>query len=210
MASPVSPLWRVPRIPETHMGRPVLGRTLVAMAGALNHLNALQARGFAPVSIMQGPALAVADVDDVGYFHAEPARYESIWAPYYVPEGVDLLHVALVCLSWERDGTQAPEVTVDVVESGLVAMVDEGCTWTRATGALPGDEFSVAGDDYLRPYLIESSTRFQAADPTSGPTDPRRLSVGSKAGSMVVIRVATIRCQVVALFVLPVPPESIG
>lgn len=210
MASPVSPLWRLPRIPETNMGRPVLGRTLVAMAGALNHLNALQARGFAPVSIMQGPALAVADADDVGYFHAQPDRYESVWAPYYVPKGVDLLHVAIVCLSFETGGDQDPEVTVTVEASTLVSVVDEGCTWTRATGALPGDEFSVAGDDYLRPFLIESSTRFQAADPTSGPTDPRRLSVGTKAGDMVVVKVATVRCQVVALYILPVPPESIG
>ena len=50
---PVS--WRVPSAGETRIGRPVLGRTLITFAGAINHLNGIHARGVAPTAAYQDP-----------------------------------------------------------------------------------------------------------------------------------------------------------
>ena len=209
MGSPVSPLFRVPRVAETNIGNRVLGRTLMGLAGALVHLNVLQARGFVPISVYQDRALTAGSVFDVGYIQGQTERHETIIAPFFVPYGVDLLHVVLVMLSWESGSTQDPETTV-TVEDDTGGIVDEGCTWSWVAGTLPGDDVpNAAGTDYMRPYLIESSARFLSTDPTSGPTDPRRLSVGSKEGSIVVFKVSSIRARCIAAWLLPVPPDSV-
>lgn len=213
MTAPVSPFWRVPRVGETYMGEPVLGRTATGIAAMFNHLNGVQARGFVPISVYQGPALTSGHADDIGYIKGDLERYETIYAPFYVPLGVDLVHVALYCLCYETGGpslpAQSPTVTVTVEDASQVQFED-GCTWTRVSRDLPGDEFKKAGSYFMRPFLVESAPRFSSADPTAGsPSAPRRLSLGSKVGTVVVMKIASERARVVAGWLFPVPPDSL-
>ena len=213
MAAPVTPYWKVPRTPETHMGRPVAGRTLTAMARALTHLNVYQARGFAPASVYIIPAWTAANASDVGYIIGQVDRYESLYLPYFVPLGVDLIHVSFMCLSYETGGHQAPAITVNILaQSG--ADVDKGCSWSRDSGQLPGSEIAHGDKFWLPPYLAESVARFAAADPAAGTTDPRRLAVGASAiipseGTVVIIKISAIRVRFVSVHILPVPPVTL-
>ena len=195
------------------MGRPVAGRTLTAMAKALTHLNAYQARGFAPASVYIIPAWTSANANDVGYRINEPDRYETLYLPYFVPLGVDLIHVSLMCLSYKTGGSQAPAITVNILTSAG-ADVDKGCSWSRDVGDLPGSEITHGDNYWLPPYLAESAARFATADPAAGTTDPRRLAVGASAivpseGTVVIIKISAIRVRIVSVHILPVPPDEL-
>lgn len=216
MAGIVPQQFRVPAAAECHIAESVLGRTLVTMAGAFNHLNAIHARGFVPAMVWQGPSFTAADASDVGYqigsetVNLSGTRYETIYVPFWVPKAVDLLHIVLVCLSYESGGSNNPVVTVTIDDTSGVD-VDDGCTWTREAGTIPGSETNVGGEFYLRPFVVESTKRFQAADPAAGtPSDPRSLSVGSKAGSVVVAKISCDSARVIAAAFFPLPPDSIG
>ena len=207
MAGIVPTGWTVPGASEMHIARPVKGASLVGLAGAFNHLNALHARGFSPVGCYQLARLASASAEDIGYIEGEVLN-ETHHVPYYVPPGVALLHVAMLVLSYETGGTADPSVTMDIRDDAG-GTIDEGCTWARAEGTMPGHERLMRGRYRLYPALIESAVAFLSTDPTSGPTGPRRLSVSGKDGDVVVLRVVTVRAMLVGLFVLPVPPVSL-
>lgn len=213
MASSVNPNWQVPRTPETNMGRPVAGRTLGGMAKALTHLNAIQARGFAPASVYMMPAWTASSYLDVGYVKGPVDHHETLYLTYFVPLGVDLIHVGLTCLSYETGGAQAPTITVNILDAAH-ADIDKGCSWSRDSGQLPGSEIADGGLFYLKPYFVESDARFNAADPATGTTDPRRLAVGASAiipseGAVVIIKIATVRTRIVSAYILPVPPVTL-
>lgn len=208
MAAVVPPTWRLPTVAETYISRPVLGRTLTTLAGAVNHINGIHVRGFSPVQGYQYPKLPSADADDRGYLVGE-VEDETHAILYWVPEAVDLLHIAMHCHSYANGGTGSePSVTL-TVEDGAGGVVDEGCVWRRGDGTLPGRETEVQGDNWLPPYLVESAAAFRSTDPTGGPTAPRRISVGPKAGSVVVVKLVTSRTLVSALYLLPVPPVTL-
>ena len=207
MSGPVPLTWRPPAVAETHIGRPVTGRTLTAAAGALNHLNAVHVRGFASLSVYQGPL--VSGADDVGYRLGEVTKYETCYAPYWVPEAVNLVHVGVWCLAYEHS-THVPSLTVDVVDASG-AQVDIGATWTREARDLRGDETLDRGVYKLRPFLCESSTRYQTGDEVAAtPSPPRRFAVGDKAGSVVMFRFAGTYCAIVSAIIQPVPPTALG
>lgn len=207
MAAPVPSRFRLPNAAETRIGEPVIGRTLVSMAGACNHLTGLHLRGFNPTSVYMNEALAVANASDVGYYLDEPTKYESHRIPYYVPLGVDLLHVVAWCMSYQSGGTNTPEVAVKIVDS-TGADVDKGARWTRADGSLPGDEIGSAQGWRLPPFMIESA-QFSVANPLAAETGPRWLSCGAEEGNIVVIKVDTQRCRLASLYLLPVPPVTL-
>ena len=206
MGSPVPGQWRPPAAAETYIGRPVTGRTLVTAAGALNHLNAIHVRGFASLSVYQGPKLSGAT--DVGYRLGEVDHYETAYAPYYVPEAVGLVHLGVWCLAYEHS-THVPALTVDVVDaSGTV--VEVGATWTREARDLRGDETLDRGVFKLRPFLCESAARYTTGDESAGsPSPPRRFNLASKAGSAVVFRFSGTYCAIVSAIIQPVPPVSL-
>lgn len=205
MAAPVSGRFRLPNAAEIRIGETVLGRTLVSLAGACNHLTGLHLRGWAPCSVYTGEALATAATDDVGYW-TDPYRYETHKIPYYVPPGVDLLHVSAWCLSYQSGGAQSPELAVKIVDS-TGADVDKGARWTRAAGDLPGSHW-VAPGNRLEPFQAESG-QWSASNPLATETGPRWLSAGAQAGNVVVAQVSTIRCRLLALYLLPVPPVGL-
>ena len=208
MAAVVHPQWRLPGVAEMHISKPVLGRTLTTLTGAVNHINGIHVRGFAPVQAYQLPRWPSTDPDDRGYL-VDERDDETHSILYWVPEAVDLLHVAMVCHSYESGGTGAePSVTL-TVEDGAGGVVDEGCAWRRGDGTLPGREREVQSEFWLPPYLVESDDKFESSDPTSGPTGPRRISVGVKAGNVVVVKLVTVRTLVSALYLLPVPPVTL-
>lgn len=189
------------------VGRPVVGRTLGALAGALNHINGLHCRGFAPIGCYQLARLTGSPLEDIGYV-VDEALNETHRIPYYVPPGVALLHVAAIVLSYETGGEATPSLTIDIL-SGAGASIDEGCAWDRATGTMPGSERGQYSFYELLPALIESAAAFRSTDPTSGPTGPRRLSVAGKDGDVVILRVVTVRAMMVALYILPLPPVTL-
>lgn len=187
MAAILPLTWRLPDAVEIESGRPVLGRTLTAFAGALNHINGLHARGWYPVTGFQLASLAAADTDDVGFIKTE-RDHEHHRIPMYVAKGVTLLRVAVVALAYETGGTDEPEVAVSVYDSGGAA-VDAGFTLLRGNGSLPGGEHEVAGANYLIPFVGELANR--------------TLDVTAKQGSVVVLRIDTVRTLVLAAFVMP-------
>jgi hypothetical protein len=183
------------------------------MAKALTHLNVYQARGFAPASVYIIPAWTAASASDVGYIIGQVDRYETLYLPYFVPLGVDLIHISLMCLSYKTGGTQAPAITVNILDTAG-ADVDKGCSWARDSGQLPGSEIAHGDKFWLPPYLAESAARFAAADPAAGTADPRRLAVGASAivpseGTVVIIKISAIRVRFVSVHVLPVPPDEL-
>ena len=67
-----------------------------------------------------------------------------------------------------------------------------------------GQRRARAGHQFiLTPFKVESADRFVASDPTTGPTGPRFLSVGTKAGDVVVVKVTTVKARIVSLFLMP-------
>lgn len=206
MGSPVPGQWRPPAATETYIGRPVTGRTLVTAAGALNHLNAIHVRGFASLSVYQGPKLSGAT--DVGYRLGEVDHYETAYAPHYVPEAVGIVHIGVWCLAYEHS-THVPALTVDVVDASG-AVVEVGATWTREARDLRGDETLDRGVYKLRPFLCESAARYTTGDESSGsPTPPRRFNLAGKAGAVVVFRFSGTYCGIVSAIIQPVPPDSL-
>jgi hypothetical protein len=187
MASPVTLAWSPPDSAEVVSGEPVLGRTLVAMCGAVNHLNGLHARGWLPISVGQTGAETPAAAADRGLIQGE-AENEAHRVPFYIPLGVDLLRVAVVALAYRTGGAAEPEVAVSAYESGG-AVIDAGFTLTRQAGGLPGGEVVVEGDYLLTPFVGELANR--------------TLSVGTKEGNVVILRLDTVRCMVIAAFVMP-------
>ena len=206
MGSPVPLQWRPPAAAETRIGRPVTGRTLGSAADALNHLNAVHVRGFASLSVYQGPHFTGAS--DVGYRLGEVDKYETAYGIYWVPEAVSLVHVGVWCLAYEQS-THVPSLTVDVVDaSGTV--VEVGATWTREARDLRGDETLDRGVFKLRPFLCESAARYTTGDESAGsPSPPRRFNLSAKAGSVVVFRFAGTYCAIVSAIIQPVPPDSL-
>lgn len=206
MGSPVPMAWRPPAVAETNIGRPVSGRTLVTAAGALNHLNAVHVRGFASLSVYQGPKLSGST--DVGYRLGEVDHYETVYGIYYVPEAVSIVHLGVWCLAYEHS-THVPSLTVDVVDaSGTV--VEVGATWTREARDLRGDETLDRGVYKLRPFLCESAARYTTGDEGGAtPTPPRRFNLADKAGSVVVFRFSGTYCAIVSAIIQPVPPDSL-
>lgn len=206
MGSPVPLQWRPPAAAETYIGRPVTGRTIVSAAGALNHLNAVHVRGFASLSVYQGPRIS--GTSDVGYRLGEVDHYETAYGIYWVPEAVSLVHLGVWCLAYEHS-THVPSLTVDVVDaSGTV--VEVGATWSRDARDLRGDETLDRGVYKLRPFLCESAARYTTNDETSAsPTPPRRFNLSGKAGSAVVFRFSGTYCAVVSAIIQPVPPDSL-
>ena len=211
MGSPVSPLWNPPSPSSVVAWQPVTARQLVTMASAENHLSGIQARGFAPASVYQRASYASAASSDVGYRLSEPPNVVDCVCPYWVPPGVELLHIVLIVLSDpEPDSPNNTSITV-TIEDQSGSSVDDGCTWQFSAGTLPGSAVQTTGERVLRPYVIESGTRFSSLDPTSGsPTPPRRLSVSGKGSSIVLVRVAGDNAAVVGLHIIPLPPESIA
>jgi hypothetical protein len=206
MGSPVPMAWRPPAVAETNIGRPVSGRTLVTAAGALNHLNAVHVRGFASLSVYQGPKLSGST--DVGYRLGEVDHYETAYGIYYVPEAVTLVHLGAWCLAYEHS-THVPSLTVDVVDASG-AVVEVGATWTREARDLRGDETLDRGVYKLRPFLCESANRYTTGDEGgASPTPPRRFNLASKAGSVVVFRFSGTYCAIVSAIIQPVPPDSL-
>jgi len=206
MGSPVPMAWRPPAVAETNIGRPVSGRTLVTAAGAVNHLNAVHIRGFASLSVYQGPKLTGAT--DVGYRLGEVDHYETAYGIYYVPEAVSIVHIGVWCLAYEHS-THVPALTVDVVDaSGTV--VEVGATWTREARDLRGDETLDRGVFKLRPFLCESAARYTTGDEGGAtPTPPRRFNLADKASSVVVFRLRGTYCAIVSAIIQPVPPDSL-
>lgn len=206
MGSPVPVAWRPPAVAETNIGRPVSGRTLVTAAGAVNHLNAVHVRGFASLSVYQGPKLSGST--DVGYRLGEVDHYETAYGIYYVPEAVSIVHLGVWCLAYEHS-THVPSLTVDVVDaSGTV--VEIGATWTREARDLRGDETLDRGVYKLRPFLCESAARYTTGDEGGAtPTPPRRFNLASKAGSVVVFQFSGTYCAIVSAIIQPVPPDSL-
>lgn len=206
MGSPVPMAWRPPAVAETNIGRPVSGRTLVTAAGAVNHLNAVHVRGFASLSVYQGPKLSGST--DVGYRLGEVDHYETAYGIYYVPEAVSIVHLGVWCLAYEHS-THVPSLTVDVVDaSGTV--VEVGATWTREARDLRGDETLDRGVYKLRPFLCESAARYTTGDEGSAtPTPPRRFNLADKAGSVVVFQFSGTYCAIVSAIIQPVPPDSL-
>lgn len=206
MGSPVPMAWRPPAVAETNIGRPVSGRTLVTAAGAVNHLNAVHVRGFASLSVYQGPKLSGST--DVGYRLGEVDHYETAYGIYYVPEAVSIVHLGVWCLAYEHS-THVPSLTVDVVDaSGTV--VEIGATWTREARDLRGDETLDRGVYKLRPFLCESAARYTTGDEGGAtPTPPRRFNLASKAGSVVVFQFSGTYCAIVSAIIQPVPPDSL-
>lgn len=206
MGSPVPLQWRPPAVAQTNIGRPVTGRTLMSAATALNHLNAIHVRGFASLSVYQGPVLSGAS--DVGYRLGEVDHYETAYGIYYVPEAVTLVHLGVWCLAYEHS-THVPSLTVDVVD-GSGSLFEVGATWARDARDLRGDETLDRGVFKLRPFLCESAARYTTNDESSAsPTPPRRFNLGSKAGSVVVFRFSGTYCAVVSAIIQPVPPDSL-
>ncbi len=179
--------WRLPDAVEIESGRPVLGRTMTAFAGALNHINGLHARGWYPVTGFQLARLPAANAADMGFISTE-RDHEHHRIPMYVAKGVTLLRVAVVALAYEDGGTDEPEVEVSVYDSGGVA-VDAGFSMLRGNGSLPGGEFEVRGANFLVPFVGEVANR--------------SLDVTAKQGSVVVLRIDTVRTMVMAAFVTP-------
>lgn len=206
MGSPVPMAWRPPAVAETNIGRPVSGRTLVTAAGAVNHLNAVHVRGFASLSVYQGPKLSGST--DVGYRLGEVDHYETAYGIYYVPEAVSIVHLGVWCLAYEHS-THVPSLTVDVVDaSGTV--VEIGATWTREARDLRGDETLDRGVYKLRPFLCVSAARYTTGDEGGAtPTPPRRFNLASKAGSVVVFQFSGTYCAIVSAIIQPVPPDSL-
>lgn len=187
MSAPLTLNWNLPGTVEIESGRPVLGRTLAALVGAMNHINGLHARGWYPVTGFQLASLAAASASDVGFIQGERDS-EHHRVPMYVPNGVTLLRVAVVALAYKTGGTAEPEVAVSVYDSGGAA-VDAGFSMFRGNGSLPGGELEIAGANYLLPFV--------------GQVANRTLDVSTKAGSVVVLRIDTIKTLVLAAFVMP-------
>lgn len=210
MAAPISPRFNLPKPAETYIGNPVLGRTLTALGGALNHLNVVHARGFSATSVYQRAAFASGNAADVGYRIGEVDAAETLVFPYYVPPGVDRLHASIWAMSYATGGTGAEPTLTMSIGTASGSPVDVGCVWDRADGTLPGAEFLSAGNWLLRPFHVESAARYTTGDESSGsPTQPRWLVVGAEAGSVVVVTVAALRAAVVSVSLLPVVPVSV-
>ena len=211
MGSPVSPLWAPPSASSIVAWQPVTARQLVTMANGLNHLSGIQARGFAPGSVYQRASYAAASSDDVGYRLSEPPNVVDCVCPYWVPPGAGLLHLVLVVLSDPDPGSPGNTSITVTIEDQSGAPVDDGCIWQYSAGTLPGNAVQATDERVLRPYVIESGTRFSSVDPTAGsPTPPRRLSVAGKGSSIVLVRVEGSNAALVGLHIIPLPPESIA
>jgi hypothetical protein len=184
-------MWAPPSEAEVAIGAPVLGRTLVGLAGALTHLAAVQCAGFVPISAYQGKSIS-GDDDDDGWMLGE-AEDEEHRVPVYVPMGVDAVTVHLVVMGYAEGGTEAPEVSVSVID-GLGGVVDAGFTLDRATGL--GVE-ALAGGRGARLW------------PKWGQSIDATLALGTKAGSVVVLRIDTTRCMLVSALLVPAYPETL-
>ncbi len=203
MAAPLKLSFVLPTVAELQAGDPVLSRSAVVLGGGITHLQGLHCAGLQPTStyLQAHAGTPGAFVYDLGWHTGEPDS-ETHRIAYYVPIGVDLLYVSAHVLAYDPGSTPDPEVTVEVLDAAG-APVDEGMTWTRPA-TMPGmDEPGQAGLWILAPFKIESADRFLASDPTTGPTGPRYLSVGGKAGSVVIVKVTTIKARIVSLFLMP-------
>lgn len=202
MSSPLKLSFTLPTVAELQAGDPVLSRSGIVLAGGITHLQGLHCAGLQPTSCyLQAHAGTPGGSNyDLGWHTGEPDS-ETHRIAYYVPVGVDLLYVSAHVLAYATGGT-APEVTVEVLDSAG-GPVDEGMTWTRPA-TMPGmDEPGQFGRFILTPFKIECADRFLASDPTTGPTGPRYLSVGGKAGDVVIVKVTTIKARVVSLLLMP-------
>ncbi len=208
MASPVPTSFTPPSADEISPDALVYGRTLVTLAGAAHHVLAWHVRGWCCVDIWQGPEQTTLATDS-GMETQTPAAAWLVLVPYFVPVGVDWLHVAVtaLALSAEAGGT-TPEVTVSIEEQSGTP-VDDGVTWTRADGSLPGRVTRDGGTLRLVPFQVETEPR-TVADPTPGaPGVPRRLSVAGFAGGALILRIEGTRCRPIALHLLPEPRATL-
>jgi len=207
MAAPLPLTFRLPTVAELQAGDPVLSRSAVVLGGGITHLQGLHCAGLHPTSTYLQAHAGTPDASnyDLGWHTGEPDS-EVHRIAYYVPIGVDLLYVSAHVLAYATGGTVSPEVTVEVLDSAG-GPVDEGMTWTRPAtmpgNGEPGQFTQFITPFILTPFKIESADRFLASDPTTGPTGPRYLSVGGKAGDVVVVRVTTIKARIVSLFLMP-------
>lgn len=204
MAAPLPLRFDLPTVEEAQNGRIVTARTLVGYAGAEAHLMGLHCAGFAPVSAYQVAHAGTPGSANYDYgWQVGEVDDESHAIAFYVPVGVDLLHVSAWVLAYAEGGTATPEVTIAAEDSGGVA-IDEGMTWTRPASMSGSEMRGQRNEYYLTPFRIESLARFNASDPTTGPTGPRHLSVGAKEGEVIVITVETTKARLVALHLWPV------
>ncbi len=203
MAAPLKLSFVLPTVAELQAGDPVLSRSAVVLSGGITHMQGLHCAGLQPTSTyLQAHAGTPGTSNyDLGWHTGEPDS-ETHRIAYYVPVGVDLLYVSAHVLAYATGGTVSPEVTVEVLDSAG-GPVDEGMTWTRPATMPGNDEPGQFARFILTPFKIESADRFLASDPTTGPTGPRYLSVGSKAGNVVVVKVTTIKARIVSLFLMP-------
>lgn len=208
MSAPVPTTWRTPPAAELDAGLPVFGRTLTTLAGALNHLQGWHCRGFAAADVWQGPAGTYGASTDLGYITGQPEAHGTVIMPYYVPIGVEWVHLVMFVLSLPATpdgGATTPTVTVTVESASGVAR-DDGCIWTRADGSLPGDHHWTRGRTrLLLPVQVETGSD-RADDPTPGtPDTPRRLYVGDDVGGVAIIKAVTVRARIVAMHIIPEP-----
>lgn len=205
MSAPVPTAWRLPPVGEVDAGLPVFGRTLTTLASALNHLQGWHCRGFAGSDVWQGGQLDFEDSDDVGFIIHQPEAHGVAIVPYYVPPGVDWIHVVFGVLSVADGGSGDPTMTV-TVETSSGVVIDDGCVWTRPGGLLPGAEGRTPGGTLLLiPYRVETSESI-AQDATPGaPVAPRRLYVGSEQGAIAIVRIVTTRARVTGVHIIPEP-----
>lgn len=207
MAAPVPTSWRVPPEGEMDAGLPVFGRTLTTLAGALNHLQGWQCRGFATADVWQGEQITPGDSDDVGYITGQPEAHGLVIVPYIVPIGVDWIHLVMTVLSvpLADGGATTPIVTV-TVETPSGVTIDDGCEWLRSDGSLPGlSHWTRQKTRFLLPQRIESSGTMPG-DPTPGVVStPRRLYVGSEQGDPAIIRIVSERARVTGVHIIPSP-----
>ena len=203
MASPLPLSFRLPTVAELQAGDPVLSRSATVLAGGITHLQGLHCAGLQPTSTYLQPHAGTpgALVFDLGWHTGEPDS-EVHRIAYYVPVGVDLLYVSAHVLAYATGGSSVPSVTVEVFDSGG-GSVDEGMTWERPATMPGNDEHGQATKFILTPFKVESADRFVASDPTTGPTGPRFLSVGTKAGDVVIVKVTTVKARVVSMFLMP-------
>lgn len=197
--------WSTDDYGQVKIGKPVLSRSLVRLAGNLNHLNGIQARGFSPATAFQD---GFDNILPGNQFHVgEPDKYESSRILYWVPPGVTTLHFSMMCMSYASGGNQVPHVDVSIVTT-LGVDVDVGCYFDRDVGTLPGLEKKLHGDWQLMPYLVEPPDR-PPTDILGVPSSPRRLSVAGQDGEIVVFKIEALRTRVLSFHILPIPGDTL-
>ena len=197
MSIPVPTRWHVPGVSQSFTGAPVVGRTLVGMAGALTHLTAVQCRGFTAAVAYQGTG-GSAD----GYYTASDLEaHETADSLVWVGAGVSRLAVYVTYLA--RSSGDAPSIAASLCDASLVE-VDAGWRVERNGGlGLPTDSFR-ARQTYLRPVTLSPVMR-PPADIGVQRTVADLLSTDGASDVMMVVRVVAELARIVSVYVLPEP-----